>query len=67
MNLVSVLGIVVLWMILLSRMCMSIVSKALLRSSAARTVLCGGRFLLKPVVIVWFMQCSADVVECRLL
>lgn len=63
----SVLGIVVLWMILFSRMCMSIVSKALLRSSATRTVLCAGGFLLKPVAIVWFMQCSADVVECRLL
>ena len=54
---------VVFCVILFKSMCMSIVSNALLRSSAIRTFLCGGRFLLKPVVMVWLMQCRADVVE----
>ena len=38
-------------------------SKALLMSRATTIVLSGGCFLLKPVVIVFVILCSAVVVE----
>ena len=39
------------------------VSKALLMSSAIAIVRCGGRFLLKPVVMMLLMWCSAVIVD----
>ena len=62
MNLMMVLGILVLWSLWIS-VCRLTVSNALLMSSAIAMVRCGGCFLLKPVVMVLFMWCSAVVVD----
>ena len=45
--------------------CMFIVSKALLISSA--TVIAGGAIWLNPFATVLFSVCSADTVECCVL
>lgn len=66
MNLVMVLGMLVRVSFCI-RVCMLIVSNALLMSNATAMVRSGGSFWLKPVAIVLLMLCSAVSVECLLL
>ena len=52
---------------LLISICMFIVSKALLISSAAVIVRAGGAIWLNPFAMVLFTMCSAVTVECCVL
>ena len=63
MNLMIVHGMFVCSSILIS-VCMFIVSKALLISSATVIVRAGGAIWLNPFVIVLFGVCSTVTVEC---
>ena len=47
--------------------CMFVVSKALLISSATVIVRTGGSHLVEPLATVLFNVCSADTVECCVL
>ena len=58
---------VVLFIILLISVMILTVSKAWEKSIAVRTVLWGGLFWLKPLIIGSIMECSAVVVECLFL
>ena len=49
------------------KVCVLIVSKALLMSSATVTVRAGGAIWLNPFAIVLFNVCSAVTVECNAL
>ena len=51
-------------MILLMSVMILTVSKACEKSIATSVVLCGGLFLLKPLMIGSIIECSAVVVEC---
>ena len=62
MNLIISGGIDVCKSLLIS-LWMFTVSKALLMSSDTRTVRDGGRFSLKPLVMVLTMLCKAESVE----
>ena len=66
MNLMSVPGILVCSRFLIS-VCMFIVSKALLKSSATVIVRAGGTIWLNPFAMVLFTVCSAVTVECCVL
>ena len=63
MNLMMVPGMVVCSSFLI-RVCMFMVSKALLISSATVIVLAGGAIWLNPFEIVLLSVCSAVIVEC---
>ena len=63
MNLMSVPGIMVCSSFLIS-VCMFIVLKALLISSATVIVSAGGAIWLNPFATVLFTVCSAVTVEC---
>ena len=65
-NLMIVPGILVYSSFLIS-VCMSIVSKALLISSATVIVHTGGAIWLNPFATVLFSVCSAVTVECCVL
>ena len=60
------LGILVCSSLLIS-VCMFIVSKALLISSAIVIVCTGGAIWLNPIATVLFTVCSAVTVECCVL
>ena len=62
----SVLGILVCSSVLIS-VCMFIVSKVLLISSATVIVRAGGAIWLNPFATVLFTVCSAVTVECCVL
>ena len=66
MNLLIVPGMFVCSSILIS-VCMFIVSKALLISSATVIVRGGGAIWLNPFAMVLFTVCSAVTVECCVL
>ena len=66
MNLLIVPGMFVITSFLIS-VCMFIVSKALLISSATVIVRAGGAIWLNPFVMVLFSVCSAVTVECCVL
>ena len=66
MNLMIVSGMFVCSSILIN-VCMFIVSKALLISSATVIVRIGGVIWLNPFVMVLFSVCSAVTVECCVL
>ena len=66
MNLMIVPGILVCRSFMKS-VCMFIVSKALLISSATVIVRAVGAIWLKPFATVLFTVCSADTVECCVL
>ena len=66
MNLLIVHGILVCSSFLIS-VCMFIVSKALLISSATVIVRTGGTICLNPFATVLFGVCSAVTVECCVL
>ena len=66
MNVMIVPGILVCSSLLIS-MCMFIVSKALLISSATVIVRAGGAICLNPFATVLFNVCSAITVECCVL
>ena len=66
MNLMIVSGMLVSSSFLIS-MCMFIVSKALLISSATVIVRAGGAIWLNPFATVLFTVCSAITVECCVL
>ena len=66
MNLMIVLGILVCGSFLIS-VCIFIVSKTLLISSAAVIVRPGGAILLNPFATLLFTVCSAVTVECWVL
>ena len=51
----------------LNNVCMFIVSKALLISSATMIVRAGGAIWLNPIATVLFSVCSAVTVECCVL
>ena len=59
-------GILVCSSFLIS-MCMFIVSKALLISSATVLVCTGGAIWLNPFATVLFTRCSAVIIECFVL
>ena len=63
MNLIIVLGLFVCSSSLIS-VCMFIVSKALLISSATVIFRAGGAILLNPFATVLVCVCSAVIVEC---
>ena len=66
MNLMIVPGMLVCSSFLIS-VCMLIVSKALLISSATVIVLAGGVIWLNPFATVLFTVCSVVTVECCVL
>ena len=66
MNLMCVPGMLVCSSFLIS-VCMFIVSKVLLISSATMIVRAGGAILLNPFATVLFTVCSAVTVECCVL
>ena len=66
MNLMSVSGMFVCSRFLIC-VCMFIVSKALLISSATVSVRAGGAIWLNPFATVLFTVCSAVTVECCVL
>ena len=66
MNLMIVPGILVYSRFLIS-VCMFIVSKSLLISSATAIVRSGGAIWLTPFATVFFTVCSAVTVECCVL
>ena len=66
MNLMIVPGMFVYSSFLIS-VCMFIVLKALLISSATAIVRAGGAIRLNPSATVLFSVCSAVTVECRVL
>ena len=66
MNLMSVPGILICSSFLIS-VCMFIVSKALLISSATVIARAGGAILLNHFATVLFTVCSAVTVECCVL
>ena len=66
MNLIMVPGMLICSSFLIS-VCMFIVSKALLISSATVIVRAGGAIWLNPFVTVLFTVCSAVIVECCVL
>ena len=66
MNLMIVPGIFFCNSFLIS-VCMFIVSKVLLISSATVIVRAGGAIWLNPFATVWFNVCSAVTVECCVL